>query len=543
MIQLSTGGAVTDPYEERLRVLDAEPDSCSLTMGTVNFGDGVFMNSWPFIQQLYPLTQEREVVPEFELFDLGHVAALHRLLDRFGLPYGGKMHCDFVMGVPGGMPGDAATLVAAVQALPDATTSWSATGIGRTSVAGGAGGALDGRAPARRHGGHADVRQGSAGTRQRRSSSSGWRRSPRWPGGRRCRPTRSATCSRSRSADVASFLADQPVVAEVVRNGLVESVHHGIVVGLDAAGEIAVQIGDPTGVMFPRSASKPIQAVAMLRSGVDLDGELLALAAASHSGEAFHVEGARRILAGVGLDESALQCPPALPMEPDDLARYVRDGGEPDAVHMNCSGKHAAMLATCVVNGWPTETYTDPEHPLQVVIHETLEEFTGDKITDVAVDGCGAPLFGFSLLGLARAFRALGSRRGGHRRAPGRRSVPAAPGMDVGHPARRGPAHARRARPGQQGRRRGRRRGVSLPDGRTVAIKITDGKPARRPRSRSPRCAGSGWTPGPRRARDVAGARRREAGRRDPRGRSDPPGHVRRCEVVTAELRWCRLVG
>ncbi len=134
VIQLSPGGAVTDPYEDRLRVLDVEPDSCSLTMGTVNFGDGVFMNSWPFIQQIYPLTQERGIVPEFELFDLGHVAALHTLLDKFGLPYGGKVHCDFVMGVPGGMPGNAATLVAAVQALPDATTSWSATGIGRTSV-------------------------------------------------------------------------------------------------------------------------------------------------------------------------------------------------------------------------------------------------------------------------------------------------------------------------------------------------------------------------------------------------------------------------
>jgi len=134
VVQLSTGGAVTDPYEDRLAVLDAEPDSCSLTMGTVNFGDGVFMNSWPFIQQLYPLTQERAVVPEFELFDLGHVAALHRLLDRFGLPYGEKVHCDFVLGVPGGMPGDAATLAAAVQALPDEVTSWSATGIGRTSV-------------------------------------------------------------------------------------------------------------------------------------------------------------------------------------------------------------------------------------------------------------------------------------------------------------------------------------------------------------------------------------------------------------------------
>src|SRR4029078_6227689 len=98
VIQLSTGGAVTDPYEDRLRVLAPQPASCSLTMGTVNFGDDVFMNSWPFVQQLYQLSQEREVVPEFELFDLGQVAALHRLLDRFGLPYGGRVHCDLVMG-------------------------------------------------------------------------------------------------------------------------------------------------------------------------------------------------------------------------------------------------------------------------------------------------------------------------------------------------------------------------------------------------------------------------------------------------------------
>jgi uncharacterized protein (DUF849 family) len=134
IVQLSTGGSVHDPYEDRLRVLDAAPDSCSLTMGTVNFGEDVFLNPWPFVRQLYRLTQERHVVPEFELFDLGHVAGLHRLLDAYGLPFGGRVHCDLVMGVPGGMPGDAATLVAAVAALPAATTSWSATGIGRTSL-------------------------------------------------------------------------------------------------------------------------------------------------------------------------------------------------------------------------------------------------------------------------------------------------------------------------------------------------------------------------------------------------------------------------
>jgi 3-keto-5-aminohexanoate cleavage enzyme len=135
VVQLSTGGSVHDPLERRLKVLDAQPDSCSLTMGTTNFGDDVFSNPWPFITELYQLSQEREVVPEFELFDLGHVAALHRLLDKFGLPYGGRVHVDLVMGVPGGMPGTADALVAAVNALPAQVTSWSATGIGRSTLA------------------------------------------------------------------------------------------------------------------------------------------------------------------------------------------------------------------------------------------------------------------------------------------------------------------------------------------------------------------------------------------------------------------------
>jgi 3-keto-5-aminohexanoate cleavage enzyme len=134
VVQLSTGGSVHDPLESRLKVLDAQPDSCSLTMGTTNFGDDVFSNPWPFITELYQLSQEREVVPEFELFDLGHVAALHRLLAKHGLPYGGRVHVDLVMGVPGGMPGTADALVAAVNALPDSVTSWSATGIGRSTL-------------------------------------------------------------------------------------------------------------------------------------------------------------------------------------------------------------------------------------------------------------------------------------------------------------------------------------------------------------------------------------------------------------------------
>ncbi|HTY73282.1 MAG TPA: 3-keto-5-aminohexanoate cleavage protein [Actinomycetes bacterium] len=133
IVQLSTGGSVHDPYDARLRVLDAEPDSCSLTCGTVNFGDDVFLNPWPFMVELYRATQEREIVPEFELFDLGHVAALQRLLDQEGSPYGGHVHCDLVMGVPGGMPGTAQALVSAVAGLPPGC-SFSATGIGRTSL-------------------------------------------------------------------------------------------------------------------------------------------------------------------------------------------------------------------------------------------------------------------------------------------------------------------------------------------------------------------------------------------------------------------------
>lgn len=134
VVQLSTGGSVHDPLEQRLRILDAEPDSCSLTMGTTNFGDEVFLNPWPFVRELYQLALDRGVVPEFELFDLGQVHALHRLLDTVGVAPSGRVHCDFVMGVPGGMPGTTATLVAAVNALPAQVTSWSATGIGRSTL-------------------------------------------------------------------------------------------------------------------------------------------------------------------------------------------------------------------------------------------------------------------------------------------------------------------------------------------------------------------------------------------------------------------------
>ncbi|MDO5502711.1 MAG: 3-keto-5-aminohexanoate cleavage protein [Actinomycetia bacterium] len=134
IVQLSTGGSVHDRLEDRLRVLEVEPDSCSLTCGTTNFGDDVFLNPWGLMSDLYVQAQEREVVPEFELFDLGHVHALARLLDTHGLPYGGRVHVDFVTGVPGGMPGTPQALMAAVSMLPAQVTSWAATGIGRAHL-------------------------------------------------------------------------------------------------------------------------------------------------------------------------------------------------------------------------------------------------------------------------------------------------------------------------------------------------------------------------------------------------------------------------
>jgi 3-keto-5-aminohexanoate cleavage enzyme len=133
IVQLSTGGAVTDPEADRLRVLDALPDSASCTMGTVNFGDDVFMNRWEFVVELHKRMQERGIVPEYEIFDIGQLATLHRLLDEHGQPAGGHVHVDLVMGVPGGMPGDVETLVAALRLIPAGAT-FSATGIGRTSL-------------------------------------------------------------------------------------------------------------------------------------------------------------------------------------------------------------------------------------------------------------------------------------------------------------------------------------------------------------------------------------------------------------------------
>lgn len=204
-----------------------------------------------------------------------------------------------------------------------------------------------------------------------------------------------------------SPLAQAPVVAEVVRGGFVESVHHGVVVLTGADGTIELAAGPVDAPILPRSSVKLLQTVAMLRAGAELEGELLALASASHSGEPFHLEGARRILASVGLDEAALQNTPSGPLDDDERRRWLREGLPDSSLGQNCSGKHAGMLAACRAAGWDTGTYLDPDHPLQRMIVEVVEELTGEPVAASTVDGCGAPALAVSTAGLARAFGAL----------------------------------------------------------------------------------------------------------------------------------------
>jgi L-asparaginase II len=268
-------------------------------------------------------------------------------------------------------------------------------------------------------------------------------------------------------------------VAEIVRSGFVEGHHHGSVVALDADGAVDWSVGMVDEPMLPRSCNKPVQALAMVRAGLALPPDLLALACASHSGEPFHIEGARRILASAGLTEDALQTPVDWPIDDEAREDAIRAGGARTSIQMNCSGKHAAMLATCVVNGWPTDTYLAPDHPLQQAIAETFAELTGEPVTTVAVDGCGAPLLSTSLVGLARAFRALATATEG----PERRVADAI----REHPAyvsgtRRDELALLTAIPGAIGKAGAEScYVVALPDGRAFALKTDDGAARVRP--------------------------------------------------------------
>jgi L-asparaginase II len=173
------------------------------------------------------------------------------------------------------------------------------------------------------------------------------------------------------------------VLAEVTRSEVVESVHAGHLVLLNADGSILFQKGDPTLNVYSRSSLKSIQASAMVRAGLDIEPRLLALVCASHAGTAMHQQGAQAILAKVGLDEYSLQCILDRPLDEE-----LRRTAEPTRLAMNCSGKHAGMLATCVVNGWPIDSYLDPTHPLQLAIKAEVEAMSGESVAGVSVDGC-----------------------------------------------------------------------------------------------------------------------------------------------------------
>ena len=200
-----------------------------------------------------------------------------------------------------------------------------------------------------------------------------------------------------------------PVLVEVVRNGFVESVHRGRVAITNPDGSLASSAGADFAPMYPRSANKPLQAVGMLRDGLDLDGELLALVCASHSGEAFQLDGVRRILTMSGLEESALQMPAEWPLDQQAREDAIRNDVAKSPLAMNCSGKHAGMIRTTVLNGGDIATYRDPDHPTQLAIVQTIDDLAHEQATNLAIDGCGAPLYAISLYALARAFGAIAS--------------------------------------------------------------------------------------------------------------------------------------
>jgi len=266
--------------------------------------------------------------------------------------------------------------------------------------------------------------------------------------------------------------------AEIVRSGFVEGRHHGSLVALAGDGTVAWSIGDVASPILPRSANKPLQALAMVELGLDLPPDLLALACASHSGEGFHQEGVRRILAGAGLDETALRNVTDHPLDEHAREQAIRAGLPPTRIAMNCSGKHAAMLATCVLKGWSLDDYLDPEHPLQQQIKRVFEEVTGESAY-IAVDGCGAPLLSASLTALARAFAALAIASEGPaaRVAEAIRAYP----QNVSGTTRDELALLR-AIPGAIGKGGAESvYAVALPDGRAYALKTDDGGARARP--------------------------------------------------------------
>ena len=203
-------------------------------------------------------------------------------------------------------------------------------------------------------------------------------------------------------------------LARVIRSDLVESRHMGAAAVVDARGELTNSLGDTGALIYPRSTLKPLQALAVLRAGAPLDGARLVLATASHAGGPEHLEVVRSILDLAGLSPDDLQCPIDWPLGRHNVNELVRAGAGPSRLHMNCSGKHAAFLLASVTNGWSTADYLEPSHPLQMLICDTIAEFTGESIEHSGTDGCGAPVHAATLAGLARGIGRVSGAKTGH---------------------------------------------------------------------------------------------------------------------------------
>ncbi len=187
--------------------------------------------------------------------------------------------------------------------------------------------------------------------------------------------------------------------ARLTRAGINESFHSGVAALMDKSGQLIDSVGNTSKPIYPRSSVKPIQAFAMRELGLELSGEELVITMASHSGTQAHVALVNKVLAQAGLDESSLLCPVAFPSNPPARALVTKKS----KAQMNCSGKHAGFLATAKLNGWSTETYLELDHPLQQKILAKLELWSGEEVSVATQDGCGAPLFAISTLGLAKA--------------------------------------------------------------------------------------------------------------------------------------------
>lgn len=281
-------------------------------------------------------------------------------------------------------------------------------------------------------------------------------------------------------ASTTPSLDDAPVLVHVTRGGFVESAHRATLVATDPGGGTPLRHGRIDDPVLPRSSLKPLQALAMVRHGLDLPPRLLALVCSSHSGEEVHREAVAEILATVGLDLGALRNTPALPLGELEHARWLAAGHEPAPVTQDCSGKHAGMLVTCATNGWSTHDYLDPEHPLQQAIRETTAEVVG-PVTRTTVDGCGAPLFAVSLSGLAASFGRLAAADETTDEGRVATAMRTAPHM-VGGTGRDVTAFME-AVPGLIAKDGAESvYAAGLADGRGVAVKVTDGAPFARAR-------------------------------------------------------------